>query len=115
MEARKQSKIQGINQDQRFDSYERTQFNPKPESIKMSTDLTPEQVFVHSAVERLTEDSLQEWFVDLKVTELVYEIELRALSKNRLSRGEAKDVYKAQSPIEEEKKGGLLSTLTGKK
>lgn len=81
----------------------------------MATDLTPEQVFVHSAVERLCVDSLNEWFVDLGVTELVYEIELRSLSKNRLSRGEAVEVYKEQPPQPEAKGGGVIGTLLGRK
>ena len=115
MEAKPRSQIQGVTLDQRFDSYEKTQFNPDPEKVKMATDLTPEQVFVHSAVERLCVDSAHEWFVDLGVTELVYEIEIRAISKNRLSRGEAVEVYKEQPPQKEEKSGGVMASLLGRR
>lgn len=113
LEANK-SKISGVNPDQRFDSYERTQFNPDPERIKMSTDLTTEQIFVHSAVERLGEDILKDWFVDLQVTELIYEIELRAISHDRKSRAEAVEVYKEQTPQEDPKGGGVFGTLLGR-
>jgi len=101
--------------DQRYDSYERTQFHPDPEKVKMATDLTTEQVFIHAAVERLCVDSLKDWYVDLGVTELIYEIELRAISKDRKSRAEAVEVYKEQPPREEEKGGGVMSTLLGRR
>ena len=109
------STISGVSPKERYDSYERTQFNPDPERVKMSTDLTTEQIFIHSAVERLCVDSLNEWYVDLGVTELIYEIELRAISKNRLSRGEAVEVYKEQPPQEGPKAGGVFGTLLGRK
>lgn len=111
----KPSKISGVNPDQRYDSYERTQFNPDPEKIKMSTDLTTEQIFIHSAVERLGVDILKEWYIDLGVTELIYEIELRAISHDRKSRAEAVEVYKEQTPREEDKGGGVFGTLLGRK
>lgn len=108
------SKISGVSSDQRFDSYEKTQFNPQPERVKMSTDLTREQIFIHSAVERLGVDIEQDWYVDLKVTELIYEIELRAISHDRKSRGEAVEVYKEQTPQEDPKGGGVFGTLLGR-
>ena len=109
------AKISGVSDAQRFDSYEKTQFNPQPERVKMATDLTTEQIFIHSAVERLGEDILSDWFIDLKVTPLIYEIEIRALSKNRLSRGEAVEVYKEQTPQEDPRGGGVFGTLLGRK
>jgi hypothetical protein len=99
--------------EKRFDSYERTQFNDAPEKIKLSTELSTEQVMVHSAVERLTVDFAADWYVDLGVTELVFEIEKRMISHDRKSRAEAADVYKGAIP-EQPKEGGVINTLMGR-
>jgi hypothetical protein len=104
-----------VNPEQRYDSYERTQFNPEPERVKMATDLDTTQIFVHSAVERLSDDILKDWFVDLRVTPLIYEIEIRAISKDRKSRAEAMEVYKEQPQMQGEQKPGVLSTLLGRR
>ena len=109
------NKISGVSPDQRYDSYEKTQFNPRPERVKMATDLSREQIFIHSAVERLGVDIEREWFVDLKVTELIYELEMRSISHDRKSRAEAVEVYKEQTPKEDPKAGGVFGTLLGRK
>ena len=109
--ASNESKIAALTLAEKFSSYERTQFNPK--NIEMQTDLTHEEVWDHSLALAENDLAIKNFGVDLGIEELLFKKELRGPSDSRKSREEATKVYRENPKDEEEKKGGVLSGLTG--
>lgn len=106
-------KLEGLSLAAKYNSYERTQFNPQ--NIEMQTDLTHEEVWTHSLANKLSDIAMEKFGVDLKIRELLFEKELRAPSDNRKSREEATQVYRAAIKAEGDgEQGGTLSALKGK-
>ena len=108
-----EQKLEGLSLAAKYNSYERTQFNPQ--NIEMQTDVTHEEVWFHSLAKKIADIAIEKFGVDLKIRELLFEKEVLAPSDDRQSREEATEVYKAHVKGEKEgEEGGILSSLTGK-
>ena len=98
---------------EKFDSYERTQFNP--ENIEMQTDITHEEVWDHALALHLNDITVKYFGIDLGIYELIYKKELRGPSEARQSRTEATEVYKEAGIEAEALKKSPLDALFGRK